>query len=499
MQRKYYDTLGVEAWSEQVPMYITSNPVIAFQYANMITSFCSDWVNAHPEDAHETFYIVEMGAGAGQFSFYLLKELLAYKRKRGLEFNFCYVMTDFTQKNIDYWRQHAAFKDYIDAGILDFSVFDLENDQYIKLQQQNVTITENSLVTPLVAIANYLFDSVLIDVFNIKNQKIEESLVDLNTSDGDSCLAGLPRDNLKLNFTNQQMPLNYYQHAILDEILNSYSSKLEDTYLQFPIAGLRCIETLSELSKGKLLLLSSDKGYVSLNELENIDPPELDFHGSFSLMVNYHAFSEYFKLRKGWAVLQQPFDSFATGVFGLGMDLSKMPALSFTVEELFEHYSPGQYYHLHDHIEDTLNQASLEVISSMLAFSRWDPSFFDSSTERISDLIEDADPDVINYLSDNISKIAENIYYYPGVHDTYFNIAVFCQEIEEYNNAIEYYKKSLQWFEESFEVFFNLGFCFFELKDYQESIVYFDKAEYYKPHSHEIKGYLSKAKSLLAS
>ncbi len=464
LQRHYYDSLGIDAWSEHVPFYITSNPVIAAQYARAMLAFCQDWLVQNPDQADQTFYIIELGTGTGQFSYYVLQALLELKQKWNLNaVNFCYVMTDFTANNIKYWGSHPNLKHYIDLGVLDFSVFDMEKDTYIKLTHQNVTLSENSLITPLMVVGNYLFDTVLIDVFHIDHNTIKETLVDVILPDDVKSESQIPWDKVKLEYTDSDIAENYYQDAVFDNILQSYKGCLNDTYLHFPVAGLRCINNLAALSGGKLLLFSSDKGYVQQDELDNIEPPELDFHGSFSLMVNYHAFAKYFELKNGWAFLQDPFDSFATGVFGMGVELNSMPNLSRSLSDMFDHYCPGHYYHLYDHFVDSVGSASLESIASLLALSHWDPAILDLASDRISDLIDKADADVLRYLESNMGKIADNFYFVPGADDTIFSIAVFLQEVGSYADAIVFYLRSLDLFKENGEVYFNLGYCHFEL------------------------------------
>ncbi len=38
-QRHYYDESGIEAWSGDVPCYITTNPFIAYHYAAVVAAF----------------------------------------------------------------------------------------------------------------------------------------------------------------------------------------------------------------------------------------------------------------------------------------------------------------------------------------------------------------------------------------------------------------------------------------------------------------------------
>ena len=228
--------------------YITSNLLIAAQYAKIVLSFCLDCLKQNPDWAGETFYLVELGTGTGQFSYYVLKYLNEYKKKWGAEHvQICYVMTDFTSNNVTYWKQHRALEPYLSSGMLDFALFDLEQDRFIKLENRGVTLADNSVVTPLIVFGNYLFDSVLIDVFNVSNHVMRETCVSVRSKDDTPINSSIGTDikDIKLVYENKDIAKNYYQHDVMDEVLNNYAKELDDTYLHFPIAGLRCLDVLS--------------------------------------------------------------------------------------------------------------------------------------------------------------------------------------------------------------------------------------------------------------
>ena len=44
LQRKYFETAGIDAWVSSVPYYVTSNPYIAKCYANTALGFIQDWL-----------------------------------------------------------------------------------------------------------------------------------------------------------------------------------------------------------------------------------------------------------------------------------------------------------------------------------------------------------------------------------------------------------------------------------------------------------------------
>jgi hypothetical protein len=90
-------------------------------------------------------------------------------------------MSDFTKNNIEFWQQHPALQSYVESGMLDFAVFDVENDDCIELLQSGKKIVANSLSNPLIVFANYLFDSVLNDIFHVKDGQLYESLISTST------------------------------------------------------------------------------------------------------------------------------------------------------------------------------------------------------------------------------------------------------------------------------------------------------------------------------
>src|SRR5690606_13362654 len=101
-----FEDKGINAWSGDVPYYVTSNPYLAHCYANVSVRLIQDWAKKYPESQNHPFYIMELGTGCGRLSFYILKQIKALQKTLGLEhLNICYVMTDFTESNLSCWNQ----------------------------------------------------------------------------------------------------------------------------------------------------------------------------------------------------------------------------------------------------------------------------------------------------------------------------------------------------------------------------------------------------------
>ncbi len=486
-QREYYAKSGIEAWAGDVPFYITSNPFIAGVYARVVIRFLQDWVRLHPEAKKQPFYILELGTGSGQFSFYVIKALSHMREQLQLsEIDIHYVMTDFTENNVQFWQKHTALAPFIEQGMLDFSVFDVENDLSLTLLNSGKKIEVGSLHNPLIVFANYLFDSVLNDVFHVKEGRLYESLVSVSTP-RDNLDGKIPKDwkKLHIDYEDREVIGDYYDIPEFNAVLQAYQKELNNSRFLFPIASLRAIRNLQKLSQNKLLLMSSDKGNTRTAELENTDYPDLDFHGSFSVMVNFDALARYFALSQGDCYLQSHRDAITTNIFSSGFGFQDLTEMHFSVMQHVKGFSAADYFNFYEHIEERYDECKLDMLTSLLNLSHWDPYIFDEVHSRISDLLEDGLVDELNYLKNNLHRIAENYYYLPEANDTLFNIAVIYQELDEFELAAQYYEASRQYIPEGWEVLFNLASCYYELDLEKEALDCFEAARHYKPQDKE--------------
>ena len=64
-----------------------------------------------PLDPNEPLYIIELGAGSGKFSYLMLKALEELREVSDFPIDkIVYVMTDFTENNFNFWRDHPSLK-----------------------------------------------------------------------------------------------------------------------------------------------------------------------------------------------------------------------------------------------------------------------------------------------------------------------------------------------------------------------------------------------------
>ncbi len=297
LQRAYYEQEGPRAWNnDQVPQYITSNPMIATSYAEIIFGLLQDLMGKGYDS--EPVCIVELGAGAGRFAYHVLVELCKLRDYAGLALPpFRYVMTDLAMTNVLAWKEHPALQTFIAEGLLDFARFDAVHDTALELVVAKTAIRAGDLKQPLIIVANYFFDGIPQELIYIGEQgQVYEADV----------IVELPEhtDSLKPSEVIKQMSLHYeYRHAPeyeqetypYREVISIYQEQLQDSHILFPAAGFTCLERLNQLSQAGFLLVTADKGDHLIDNFKFAEPPELILHGSFSFNANYHPFQHFFR------------------------------------------------------------------------------------------------------------------------------------------------------------------------------------------------------------
>lgn len=496
-QRDYFDKAGIDAWSTQVPFYVTSNPHIAKCYARLVMSLARDWLSLHPESIQEPFYIIELGTGSGRFSYYVLKQLAELQAELNLaHLKFRYVMTDFTLNNLKFWQTQPQLKPFISNGMLDFALYDLEQEQALQLINAGTILGSDSIKNPLSIFANYIFDTVTNDCFYASHGKLQQSLISLTAPENQFENEGLKNlEALQVTHENVDLIGRFYEDPIFHELLQTYKTKFVDTHFLIPSGGLKALRYLMKLAQGRTMLISSDKGYSTLKELDHNPFPAITFHGSFSMMVNFHALAEYYKLCNGAAVIQSPRQGIRS-MLGLSeLNLAELSNTRLAIQDYIQGFSAADYFNLHRRLSDSFKECNAAVLASHLQLSNWDPQIFQKISRRINELVPDAEPNTVDYLAENMPKIAENFYSMPKTYDVLFDIGYFYHAIHNYPEAIKYYHRSEKYFGESFNILYNLALCYYYNKQTEQALDCFNRALAKKPDDKKVKEWIDFVKN----
>jgi tetratricopeptide (TPR) repeat protein len=470
LQRQFFERWGVAAWGQgHVPHYITSNPCIARSYARVVLAWLRDV--ADRLDTGEPVHLIELGAGSGRFAFHFLQHFLpAWRASTLRDLPVRYVLTDFTEQNLAFWRGHPALRPFVAAGCLDFATFDPGQDRELHLRVSGDVLAPGG-VNPVAVLANYVFDSIPADAFTVRGGQLHECLVSV------SCPGPAPEPGepdlfarLELTFEHRPAEADYYDDPDANAVLRGYAERLDDTCVLFPTAARRCLDHLAELGGGRLLLLSGDKGPTAEAALLGQEEPRLTAHGSFSLAVNYHALAEVVRHRGGQALLppSRPV-SLAVTAFLLGGEADDWAETRQAYAENVGQANPDDFFALKKGIEKLFDSLSIEQLLAYLRLSGYDANILQRCSEALLAQLPAADEPLRQEVVRAVGAVWAGYYHIGERNDLPFILARLLMAAGCYPEALDFFGHSLELYGPAASTFFNMALCQHHLRRLDEA------------------------------
>ncbi|MCP4360765.1 MAG: hypothetical protein GY796_22385 [Chloroflexi bacterium] len=383
IQRRYFLRNGIRPWLENIiPSHISSSPVMVRAYSQVVWGYLRDCAAAGADfslDTDQPIYIVELGAGSGRLAYHFLHHFLPRYKNSPFDLPpIKFVMTDFVPEILQFWQNHERLRPYVQSGLLDFALFDVMETRPLTLINNNLTLTPDQMTNPLILIANYFFDSIPQDSFMLEEGQLCQNLLTLYSSQPEPDLAEATIwERLALAYEAIPLEKPYYQEESYNQILDSYEAQLPDTMLTFPNVGLDCVRFWQGFGSGRLLLLTSDRGYTLAESMLDLNAPLPNLHGSFSLMVNYHAISQYVEMSGGLALHPDHYqDNLQVLAYVLGARPQNVLETRHTFTEAVVQGGPDDFYALKLALEDYTHTFTLAQILSYLRLSGYDAEIF---------------------------------------------------------------------------------------------------------------------------
>lgn len=474
LQRDYYARRGLKAWSEDdVPSYITNNPLIAEIYAGIVAGFLEDCMGParREEKALSPEYplrVVELGAGTGKFSYLLLRKLTALLRATQVSAGTVrYCMADCSEALIDEWRASSGLKEFAEDGILEFKQMQIGVEAAIPADWGR---------GPLIVIANYVFDSLPQDAFMISKGQISESMVTTSAPGEGASLSGL-----QLSFNTASVPPDRYAEKSWNSILEEYRSRLTAATVYFPTAALALLQQLSSLSDGRMLVLAADKGFAHVEDLELLQgQPTIEFHAGshcFSQIVNFDAISRYYAHKGGEALLpQKHISSLNICAFLERSGQDDFPATRRAYRGAMDGFGPDDLFTLMGWLDAHLHEVSAAQALAILRLTRWDPTalmrLFPVIAPQLRSVVAermDLRDAVINVMANHfpVSRSDNELPFYCGV---------VLLELRFFAEAMQMFTISEQALGPSAATSYNLGLCAAGLGRSEEALAFMVKA-----------------------
>ncbi|GMF30160.1 unnamed protein product [Phytophthora fragariaefolia] len=421
-------------------------------------------------------------------------------------------MTDFTEQNFNFWKTHPALAPFVKRGIVDFAIFDATTDTELRLYSSGQVIRPGELANPLCLIANYLFDTLYHDLFQVDGGILKEGLVSVGSKRAEEPDPLDPEIIKRLSniFKYEQIDETYYgeDHPHRNNILKWYHDYFDPASsgatILLPIGALSAIERLAALSKNGLVALSGDKGNNNPDHFRGVSDPHIAVHGSFSVMVNYHAIGVYFASRGGFALHSpqeeaslkvsafmlpanalgenEPGSSAMTELYGDGLDKTcakrslDFPHLTTAFEDDIVSFGPNDFFVMQKSTKEDAKAPSLKAVLALMKLSGWDPDVF----YKFRDVLLDQSPTAAAKLKQDvmygIPLVWKNYYALDKEKDVAFEIGRLYYGLHEYDSALAYYTLSAQEMGKHHVTSHNMGLCHYSKKQLELAATCFEEA-----------------------
>ena len=481
LQTDFFANQGPEAWIKGiVPQYITTNPYIATLYAKTIFGYCRDYVTRTDIDKNSTIYIMELASGVGRFTYTFLKRFLHIVENSALKgLKFKYIVTDFSEKNIEYWQNHSFLKPYFDSGILDCATFDIGQDEQIQLRNSGEILSKGNLKNPLILIANYTFDSLPQDTFYINKGEIFEGLITITSAEGEvdpmdkSILAGLD-----YYYTDKKIQGDdYYEDKDFNDVLLYYKDRLQDTAFSLPIMGLRCISRLKKVFNDDIILISADKGYKNEESMLKNAHPFLSKHGCISMTVNFHAMEQYFKNIGGKAIHSiYEHENINMSLFLLSKSSHDFIETAMAYNDIIESTGPDDFYIIKRAVVPLSESLDTKALLTFLRFTVWDARTFQEIYNIILERIDTEENFPLEELVSAINKVWEH--YFPIGEEG--DLAYYAGSLFSYigydSEALRFFEYSYELYGASAEIYYGIALSSCNLGQIEKALEYIEKS-----------------------
>ena len=466
LNRDFYNQNGITAWSqEKVPHQITNSSLASTTYAELIYAFLKDLESNGNKE--EVVYILDLGAGHGKLCYNILEHLdQLISQSDDCSTKYCYVLSDIVEANLEFYSNHPKLQTFYERGVLDISYFDAVESKELILRKSKTKLVHSELKQPILAIANYFFDSLPNELFYFENGETFDCSVSIDSSiDPLGKSAQELISEMDLTFHKSQIKEPDFKNDVLNKILSQYSQMNANTFILFPKIGMECLSNISALSKEGLVLLTMDKGYKKIQELAKRERPDFVKHGSFSLWVNFHAMSQYCILNGGSSMFDTNTNlSIDLACFMIGEEPSEYQLFQETYRKHSSQLNLDDINSMKKLVYKNLSTADLSELLGLIRLNSYDSSIFIHLLPSIKNLSKDISVKQRTRLKQTIIQVWSKYYAIKKDYDLSYELGGLMYDLGYYPEALGYFKHSTVAFGNKIDVDYNLILCYYQLR-----------------------------------
>lgn len=490
--KEFYADGGVAVWSGgDVPFHITNTPAMAEDWANAIFACLRDLHASDCLDPEHPITIVELGPGTGRLAYYLLGQMDRLERQTSIlyphGYRFCLQLAELGRRGVRSLARHPQFRAPLAEGRLRLSLFDADGDEWPTRFRKKDKPPLLPSPNPVFVIANYFLDSLAHDIVHIRKGVGYRAITDVGVhglKSGDDPRKGknlADRIELKFRYPHERCR---YSNPLWNKILDEYEGACEDSHIPFPTVSLRLAERMRAWSEQATVLLVADKSFTKLDQLENLDEPELVAHGGgFSFNANVQAINRYAELCGGMAGHTSCRDG------TLDLSLAVFPAVGKVLElpfpetelmlEQLESFNSVDRFRIREALEEKIPAPDLRLCLDSIRLSAYDPqTLYELSDHMLGELEEDneLDEETEAEVMRCLYLCLERTFPVGDDIDVCFEIGRLAYRMEDYELAQIAFELSIHRYGKDPKAFFNIGLGWFYRREWERAEAAFEEA-----------------------
>lgn len=309
----YYQQRGAGAWLEhEIPYQSTSNIAAVQRHVRLFTALVAERISDDDGDAHETLWVLEVGAGSGHFAANFLRALESHSPDIAARTR--YVASDYSPKSLSDLHRSRHLATQVEAGRVIPALFDLNVGGPLR------DLAGAPLVLPPYAafslvVANYVCSAIAMTPLQKDHGRWSELWVETRERSGDSrladetpeALAARPNGLAELPRTSAWQSLDtdlvtafgHFHGRIIDAAAAGY----DQATLFYPRRYFDFLRTLEPLTPDALLV-TCDYGSVRNSVIRgHFGRPPQHYGNSLGQSVMFALFDDFAKAA-GYAVMR---------------------------------------------------------------------------------------------------------------------------------------------------------------------------------------------------
>ena len=473
LQKDLFLAESVTSHYYPLPNPYLQQSLLARQYAFLVALFVKEHTSEHP------ILIYDLFPCNGKLLYAFLYELRAFFPDQS-DLPFRYILGCESEENQAYFNGHQQLQADLDSGWLMTALFDRDHPQILQLDTGPLDLNDSS--SPLVILAHDYLRYLPVSLHYIYEDHYQDLVMSAeSTADHLDFADYKSLSKIDTPFQNvDPTPSPSLPKPYLSLLETTYPKTFKSTTLSFPLTATHMLASLMEKTDTPTLFLASDYGYSNESHMDYLSQPSLQYQGFVSAYVNFQALGHGMRDWGCQTLMTEHKLGYQVFIASKNTPIQNGVSSRTLFQDHFQLFfglgSIDDPMTVRQSLEK-LPETTPDLLFAHLRQQAYDPDLFYQSYNVISDSLPDLTPDQLSFLRTLLKEVLNRTFYTPFGSNIPFDIGNMYYALQDYQEALDCYDRSLTLYDPNYGDYYNLGLCHYYLKDREKALEFFRKAQ----------------------